>query len=112
MDNSCIFGGVYDDVAPQERPKYGALNFRKRPVGGSPRFRVGSPAAHGRGVDADDVQLCVFESGHFGVTERMSLIQIAESSDADLLDDYIGAQVQSPCSPSRSSIQHGCAAVR
>jgi hypothetical protein len=35
---SRIFAGAYDDGPPASRPKYGALNFRKRRVGGSPRF--------------------------------------------------------------------------
>src|SRR5262245_4230990 len=35
---SRIFGGAYDDAPPSERPKYGALNFRRRSLGGSPRF--------------------------------------------------------------------------
>src|ERR1700739_3923735 len=33
-----IFGGAYDEGPPAGRPKYGALNFRRRRVGGSPRF--------------------------------------------------------------------------
>jgi hypothetical protein len=28
-----IFGGVYDDASPRDRPKYGALNFRGYPAG-------------------------------------------------------------------------------
>src|SRR5215467_8603518 len=35
---SRIFGAAYDDAVPGERPKYGALNYRRRPVGGAPRF--------------------------------------------------------------------------
>src|SRR5204862_4288555 len=33
-----MFAGVYDDGPPTHRPKYGSLNFRRRRVGGSPRF--------------------------------------------------------------------------
>ncbi len=33
---SRIFGSAYDQAPASERPKYGALNFRRRPVGGSP----------------------------------------------------------------------------
>lgn len=95
---SRIFGGAYDQVAPQERPKYGALNFRKRPVGGSPRF--GSAHLRLTSQVVTRTTFCfpdsVFEPVHFGVAERMSLIDIAESSDADLLDDYIEAQVHGP----------------
>lgn len=32
---SRLFGGAYDDAPPIQRPTYGALNFRRRPVGGS-----------------------------------------------------------------------------
>ncbi|WP_371129636.1 DUF3626 domain-containing protein [Streptomyces sp. TLI_105] len=41
---SRIFGGAYDEAAAHERPVYGALNFRRKPVGGAPRFG----SAHGR----------------------------------------------------------------
>ncbi|HET7303868.1 MAG TPA: DUF3626 domain-containing protein [Segeticoccus sp.] len=44
-----IFGGAYDEAPPGERPRYGALNHRERPVGGAPRF--GRPAA---GRDASE----------------------------------------------------------
>ena len=92
---SRIFGQAYDRVAPQERPKYGSLNFRQRSVGGSPRFG----SAHLR--LSDDVlsrsTFCfpdsTFEPVHFGVAEKMSLIELAEDSHADFLDDYIEAQV-------------------
>ncbi len=36
-----IFGGAYDAASPVERPKYGALDFRRRAVGGAPRFGSG-----------------------------------------------------------------------
>ncbi|MGW3326909.1 DUF3626 domain-containing protein [Streptomyces virginiae] len=35
---SRIFDGAYDEATAQERPVYGALNFRRKPVGGAPRF--------------------------------------------------------------------------
>ncbi|GAA3367519.1 hypothetical protein GCM10020367_66720 [Streptomyces sannanensis] len=35
---SRIFGGAYDHAAADERPVYGALNFRRDPAGGAPRF--------------------------------------------------------------------------
>lgn len=35
---SRIFDGAYDEAPAQERPVYGALNFRRDPVGGAPRF--------------------------------------------------------------------------
>ena len=36
VGESRIFGGVYDDAVPRDRPKYGALNFRGYPAGGAP----------------------------------------------------------------------------
>lgn len=35
---SRIFGGAYDAAPASERPKYGALNFRRSPAGAAPRF--------------------------------------------------------------------------
>ncbi len=35
---SQIFDGAYDEATAHERPVYGALNFRRKPVGGAPRF--------------------------------------------------------------------------
>lgn len=35
---SRIFAGAYDDAAAEIRPVYGALNFRRKPTGGAPRF--------------------------------------------------------------------------
>jgi len=33
-----LFGGAYDTATPEERPKYGGLNFRNRREGAAPRF--------------------------------------------------------------------------
>jgi len=35
---SRIFNGAYDNAAASERPVYGALNFRRKPIGAAPRF--------------------------------------------------------------------------
>ena len=35
---SRIFGGAYDQAPAALRPKYGALNFRRKPFSGAPRF--------------------------------------------------------------------------
>lgn len=35
---SRIFAGAYDAAPAHERPVYGALNFRRKPAGGAPRF--------------------------------------------------------------------------
>lgn len=42
---SRLFGGAYDDAPPAQRPKYGALDVRRRAVGGSPRFGSAHPRA-------------------------------------------------------------------
>ena len=90
---SRLFGRAYDTAAPSERPKYGALNFRRRATGGSPRFG----SAHLR--LKPDVCLrstfcypdSVFAPAHFGVASRMHLLALAEADDRDALDDYIEA---------------------
>lgn len=95
---SRLFGGVYDEAPAARRPKYGALNHRRRPEGGAIRFG----SAHLR-LTADTLTrttFCypdsVFEPVHFGVAERMSLIELAEADDRDLLDDYVEAHVHGP----------------
>jgi hypothetical protein len=95
---SRIFGGAYDQADPADRPRYGALNFRRRSTGGSPRFG----SAHLR-LTPDTLArttFCypdsVFEPTCFGVAGRMSLIALAEADDRDLLDDYIEAHVHGP----------------
>lgn len=94
---SRIFGGWYDTAPAEVRPKYGALNFRRKPAGGSPRFG----SAHLR-LNAETLQrttFCypdsVFEPERFGVAARMALVPIAEADARDPLDDYIEAQVHS-----------------
>jgi len=93
---SRIFAGAYDDAPATERPKYGSLNFRRRPVGGSPRF--GSAHLRLAGHTLARATFCypdsVFEPRHFGVASRLStLIALAETDDKDPLDDYIEAHV-------------------
>jgi hypothetical protein len=96
---SRMFGAAYDDSPPHARPKYGSLNFRRRRVGGSPRFG----SAHLR-LTADTLArttFCypdsVFEPEYFGVAERLSsLVKLAEDDDTDPLDDYIEAHVHGP----------------
>ncbi|MEU1894290.1 DUF3626 domain-containing protein [Streptomyces pristinaespiralis] len=92
---SRIFGGAYDYAAAWERPVYGALNFRRKPVGAAPRF--GSAhfrlAAH---IPARTTfcypDSCV-DPSDFGVADRMGLIELALADRQDALDDYIEAQV-------------------
>lgn len=95
---SRIFGGAYDHALAHERPVYGALNFRRKPVGAAPRFG----SAHFRlaaGALAR-ATFCypdsVFEPSAFGVASRMALIELAEADQQDALDDYIEAQVHGP----------------
>ncbi len=95
---SRIFGGAYDHAPADERPVYGALNFRRKSVGAAPRFG----SAHFRLTE--DVlartTFCYpdshFEPSAFGVASRMALIAMAEADDRDALDDYIEAQVHGP----------------
>ncbi|WP_174720446.1 DUF3626 domain-containing protein [Amycolatopsis sp. BJA-103] len=96
---SRMFGGAYDDAPPAERPKYGALNFRRRAVGGAPRF--GSAhfrmAAHTIGRTTFCYPDSVLRPADFGYGTRVSaLIALADQDDVDLLDDYIEAHVHGP----------------
>ncbi|SDT36802.1 DUF3626 domain-containing protein [Microlunatus soli] len=90
-----IFGGAYDRAAPDQRPVYGALNFRGRGVGAAQRFG----SAHLRLTEAtlERTTFCfpdsTFEPTDFGVAEHLSLIELAAAADHDQLDDYIEAQV-------------------
>ena len=95
---SRIFGGAYDNSPPPDRPKYGALNFRGRSIGASPRF--GSTHLRLKAHTLARTTFCfpdsVFEPRHFGTACRMPLIPLARESPRDLLDDYIEAQVHGP----------------
>jgi len=93
---SRIFAGAYDEGPATDRPKYGSLNFRRRLVGGSPRF--GSAylrlAPHTLARTTFCYPDSVFEPEHFGVVSRLStLVALAGSDDKDALDDYVEAQV-------------------
>jgi hypothetical protein len=93
---SRMFGGAYDDGPAAGRPKYGSLNFRRRLVGGSPRF--GSAylrlAAHTLGRTTFCYPDSVLDPAHFGVVAQVSnLVERAEADHQDLLDDYIEAHV-------------------
>ncbi len=94
-----MFGQAYDTAPPADRPKYGALNHRHRPEGGSPRFG----ACHLRlaaGVLARTT-FCypdsVFDPVHFGVAERLDLVdRLRAAPPDDPLDHYIEAHVHGP----------------
>lgn len=95
---SRIFGGAYDDAPPAERPKYGALNWRRRAMGGSPRF--GSAHLRFRPHVLPRTTFCYPDSSadptDFGVADRMALVELAAADDRDPLDDHIEAHVHGP----------------
>ncbi|MFI6056050.1 DUF3626 domain-containing protein [Streptomyces violascens] len=95
---SRIFDGAYDDAAPHERPAYGALNFRHKPLGAAPRF--GSAYFRLTADTLSRTTFCYpdsfFEPTAFGVAARMSLLELARADSQDALDDYIEAQVHGP----------------
>ncbi len=95
---SRLFGTAYDDAPAVDRPKYGSLDFRRRGVGGSPRF--GSAHLRLTGETLARTTFCypdsVFEPTRVGVAARMDLVAAAEADDPDLLDDYVEAQVHGP----------------
>ncbi|WP_369393888.1 DUF3626 domain-containing protein [Streptomyces sp. CG1] len=92
---SRIFGGVYDDAAPVERPLYGALDFRRQAVGAAPRF--GSSHLRLAGAVLDRATFCYPDSAaeptDFGVASAMPLIALAEADERDALNDYIESHV-------------------
>lgn len=92
---SRIFGGAYDGMPVEQRPVYGALNFRGKGVGAAPRFG----SAYFR-LSAEALPRATFcypdsaaEPSDFGVAARMRLIEPAEADTQDALNDYIEAQV-------------------
>lgn len=90
---SSIFGGVYDDASPRDRPKYGALNFRAYLAGAAPRF--GSAHFRLAALTLERTTFCypdsVFDPSRFGVVTRMSLLELALADDQDL-QDYRGPE--------------------
>ncbi|MEO9151785.1 MAG: DUF3626 domain-containing protein [Lapillicoccus sp.] len=85
-----LFGGAYDDAPTSERPKYGALNHRRRSVGAAPRFG----SAHLRLAEhvLDRTTFCFpdsfFEPEHVGTSARLGLIALADAFDAEPRDDH------------------------
>lgn len=91
-----VFDGAYDDSPLSLRPKYGALNFRNYETGASPRF--GSAYFQLKSHILERTTFCYpdsfFEPENFAVSDRISsLIAMAKSANADLLDDYIEAHI-------------------
>lgn len=100
-----LFGGIYDDAPTSERPKYGALDHRRRPLGGAPRF--GSAHLRLREHVLDRATFCypdsAFDPAHVGTAGHAGgLIALADADERDLdpddesrdpLDLYVEAQV-------------------
>ncbi|MGN9909663.1 DUF3626 domain-containing protein [Phytohabitans sp. LJ34] len=96
---SRIFARVYNTGPAADRPKYGSLNFRRRAVGGSPRF--GSAHLRLAAATLARTTFCYPDShlqpAHFGVASRVStLVAMAEADDREPLDDYVEAHVHGP----------------
>ena len=95
---SRIFGGAYDDAPAEHRPKYGALNHRRRAVGASSRF--GSCHLRLAGHTLSRTTFC-FPDSHadprdFGVAEACGLTTLADRAGGDPLDDYVEAHIHGP----------------
>jgi hypothetical protein len=92
---SRIFGGAYDEAPADQRPVYGALNYRRDPVGGAPRF--GSSYFR---LNTETLRRTTFcypdsstEPSDFGTADRCSLVELAEAGNLDALDCHIEAQM-------------------
>lgn len=89
-----MFDHAYDDAPAAERPKYGALNHRRRGIGGAPRFG----SAHLRLIEPvlDRTTFCfpdsVFEPSDFGTAARHDLVRLADAWDQRALTDLIEAE--------------------
>jgi hypothetical protein len=98
---SRIFGSAYDDGHPSLRPKYGALNHRLDPVGGSRRFgschlRLAPHISSRTTFCYPDSHL---EPRNFAVGDVSPLIALVEANESGLdpwLDNYIEAHVHGP----------------
>ncbi|SDF60345.1 Protein of unknown function [Blastococcus fimeti] len=105
-----IFGAAYDDAPAAERPKYGALDHRRRRIGAAPRFG----SAHLRLTEAvlDRSTFCfpdsVFEPTAVATADRFGLLPLVErfearaltdeveATEGGVLDDYVEAHVHGP----------------
>ncbi|MEV4865376.1 DUF3626 domain-containing protein [Streptomyces ossamyceticus] len=95
---SRIFAGAYDEAAPDERPVYGALNYRREAFGAAPRF--GSSYFRLTPETLTRATFCYPDSSAepsaFGIADRCALVELAEAADTDPLDGHIEAQVHGP----------------
>ena len=89
-----MFAGVYDAAPATARPVYGALDDRRSPYGGSPRF--GSAYFQLDPQALDRVTFCfpdsVLEPTDVGTADRMPLLPLLADCDFDEIDRYIEAQ--------------------
>ncbi|MFD8418848.1 DUF3626 domain-containing protein [Streptomyces sp. NPDC059466] len=95
---SRIFAGAYDEAPADQRPVYGALNHRRDPHGGAPRF--GSSYFRLTAATLARSTFCYPDSSAepsaFGVARCCSLIELADAADTDPLDRHIEAQIHGP----------------
>lgn len=95
---SRIFAGAYDGAAADQRPVYGALNYRRDPFGGAPRF--GSSYFRLTAATLARATFCYPDSSTepsaFGIADRCSLVELAEAEDLDALDCHVEAQIHGP----------------
>lgn len=104
-----LFDGAYDEAPAVERPKYGALNHRRRPLGAAPRF--GSAHLRLREHMLDRATFCypdsAFSPTHFATASHFDLLRLADAHDRTLeleannedhdpLDGYVEAQIHGP----------------
>jgi hypothetical protein len=93
-----MFGGAYDDLPPSARPKYGSLDHRRRPAGGSVRF--GSSHLRLKREVLARTTFCYPDSfaepADFGTAEHLPLLPLVEADRPDELDDYVEAHVHGP----------------
>jgi hypothetical protein len=90
------FGGTYDHCAPQQRPKYGALNFGRETMGASPRF--GSACFRLKPHVLERATFCYPDSHlnpkDFTTYEHVvGLIELARLGELDVLDNYVEAHI-------------------
>lgn len=91
-----VFDGVYDNSQPNQRPKYGALNFSSSEAGASPRF--GSSYFLLKPEISKRATFCYpdsfFEPEHFATIERVQpLLDELNAQAPDRLDAYIETQI-------------------
>ncbi len=95
---SRLFGGAYDQAPAAERPVYGALDHRCRPVGAAPRF--GSSHFRLTATTLERTTFCYPDScldpSDFGTAAHMALVELALADRRDALDDCVEAHVHGP----------------